>query len=84
MPRMNVETAQSVNSLSRNDSFLSLWKHFKALEDELQEQINITSTPKDEREILVHVKASLKREVIDVVKMAQEILERKEKLLGQT
>ena len=83
MPRMSEEVAQAVNGLSRDEKFQRLLAYFKAMEKELQEQINMTSTPKDEREVLVHVRENLKKEVIEVVELAHEVLERKDKLTRQ-
>jgi hypothetical protein len=70
-------------SLSRDDRFGRLWVYFGALQTELQEQINSPLTPKDERELKVHLMDALKREVIDVAKVAETLLRKKDQLTGQ-
>jgi hypothetical protein len=83
LPTMTLQTAQDVVSLSKDDKFNRLLGYFKAIEAELQIQINSTLTPKDERELLVHIKERLHRDVIEVVKAAEDLLRRKEQLTGQ-
>lgn len=78
MPRMSDELAAVVVALGKDNKFVALWKYFRAIEEEIQEQINMPSTPKDEREILVHVKSRLREDVIRVLETAQTVLERKD------
>lgn len=66
-----------------DERFRNIWEHLRRLEVELQEQINYPDTEKDEREMLVHVRAKLKTEVIDLLLLAQKVLEEKQKHVGQ-
>lgn len=83
MPRMDEGTALEVVKLAPQDSFRVLMKHFEVIESELQDEINDPMTPKDRREILVYLKSQMRKEVIDVVKTAQRLLEKKSELTGQ-
>jgi hypothetical protein len=78
MPGMSEQVAESVVWLATQERFRNLLGHFRSLEAEIQEQINMTSTPKDEREILVHVNERLRNEVIRVVELAQDVLKRRD------
>lgn len=82
MPRMSEQTAHDVMWLSTQERFRNLLEHFKSVEKEIQQQINMTSTPREEREILVHVNERLRSEVIRVVEIAQDVLRRKEEAVG--
>ena len=81
MPRMSEETAQAVMYLGTHSRFHVLMDHFKGIEDELQIQINDPLTPKDEREVMVHLKQQLRNEVIDVTSMAIAVLKKKDEFL---
>jgi hypothetical protein len=83
MARMDEGTAIEVMKLAPQDSFRVLMKHFEVIESELQEEINDPMTPKDRREILVFLRSQIRKEVIDVVKTAQRLLEKKQELTGQ-
>ena len=75
--------ASDVVELYRDDRFKRLWTHFRGIEVQLQAQINEPSTPKDERELLVHLKQRLNVEVIGVVEQAIRILEKKAQLTSK-
>lgn len=83
MPRLTESLAEDVMNMSKDSKFVRLLEHFKAIEAEMQVQINSTLTPKDERELLVHVKDKLRREVIDVVKLSEDVLRKKDQLVGK-
>ncbi len=62
-----------------DERFRNLLEHFDNLDKILQEEILLPSTPLYEREILVHVRSRLKSEVVDVVKIAQKVIETRNK-----
>ena len=81
--KMSEQVAQDVVLLGRDDKFNRLLGYFRTIDAELQTQINSTLTPKDERELLVHIKERLQKDVIDVVKTAEDILRKKDQLTGK-
>ena len=81
MPRMSEEIAQAVMFLSTQDRFHVLMDHFKHIENELQTGINDPMTPKDEREVMVHLKQQIRTEVIDVTVTAIKVLKHKDESL---
>lgn len=60
-----------------DERFRKVWNYLELLEQGLQEEINYPETPKDEREVLVHVRAKLQTEVIDLLGLAQKVLANK-------
>lgn len=78
MANPSPELAADIVMLYKEDErFRKFFDHLRLLEEEFQEQINFPDTPKDEREVLVHVRARLKSEVIDLLFLAQKVLEKK-------
>lgn len=72
--------AADVAMLYKDDErFRNLIQHFKRLDETLQAEIMLPSTPAAEREILVHVRSRLKTEVVDVVELAQKVINMKQK-----
>ena len=84
MSKLSSSLAADIVMLYKDDErFRNIWQHLRRMEEELQEQINYPQTTKDEREILVHVRAKLKTEVIDLLELAQKVLNEKQKQVGQ-
>jgi len=54
--------------------------YWTALRGEMQEQVNHPLTPVPEREILVWTMSMLDKEVLGVVKLAYEVLNKKDEL----
>jgi hypothetical protein len=75
---MSEQVAGDVMWLSTQDRFQSLLGHFEKIRDELQIQINDPLTPYDEREMAVHLRQQIEKEVIDVTKTAMAVLKKKE------
>ena len=80
MPRMSESAADAVMGLTRDERWDRLMSYWKAMRDEIQEQINQPLTPVAEREVLVWIMSTLDKEVLGVAKLAYRVLNKKDQL----